>query len=183
MPAGETVLNHPLKGFATSGFSHQVTRTFLETSSCGNARKQERRRPDCWAFPTTRRLPIGSRNTTCDVMAHSCISPLTRRNTLMPRNENQTCRDLIEPALQAAVGPGREVLIGPGRVNLAGDSMYDEASRLSLTMCCVSRRCPWPFLKPRPRKNRQQMECSKAHVMRIVSGCVSLLPATASNTS
>jgi type I restriction enzyme R subunit len=49
----------------------------------------------------------------------------------MPRNESQTCRDLIEPALKNAGWiwePG--VLIGPGRVNLAGESMYDETQQI-----------------------------------------------------
>lgn len=49
----------------------------------------------------------------------------------MPRNEQQTRKDLIEPAL-GAVGwhREREVLIGPGRVNLTGEQMYDESQKL-----------------------------------------------------
>lgn len=45
----------------------------------------------------------------------------------MSKNERQTCRDLIEPALKN-VGWlwDCEVLIGPGRVNLAAEAMYDE---------------------------------------------------------
>jgi type I restriction enzyme R subunit len=49
----------------------------------------------------------------------------------MPRNENQTCRELIEPALQNAGWTWeRGVVIGPGRVNLAGESMYDETQQI-----------------------------------------------------
>ncbi len=49
----------------------------------------------------------------------------------MPRNENQTCRELIEPALKnAGWAWEREVVIGPGRVNLAGESMYDETQQI-----------------------------------------------------
>jgi type I restriction enzyme R subunit len=49
----------------------------------------------------------------------------------MPRNENQTCRELIEPALKTSGWAWeRGVLIGPGRVNLAGESMYDETQQI-----------------------------------------------------
>jgi type I restriction enzyme R subunit len=49
----------------------------------------------------------------------------------MPRNESQTCRELIEPALKNAGWVWeRGVLIGPGRVNLAGESMYDETQQI-----------------------------------------------------
>jgi type I restriction enzyme, R subunit len=45
----------------------------------------------------------------------------------MSRDENQTCQELIEPALEAAGWTwSREVMIGPGRVNLSGERMYDE---------------------------------------------------------
>jgi type I restriction enzyme R subunit len=49
----------------------------------------------------------------------------------MPRNEIQTCKELIEPALDA-VGWGFEaqLKIGPGRVNLTGDAMYDAMQAL-----------------------------------------------------
>ena len=44
----------------------------------------------------------------------------------MSRNERQTCKDLIEPALDAAGWDWEEQLrIGPGRVNLTGEAMYD----------------------------------------------------------
>lgn len=49
----------------------------------------------------------------------------------MPRNEQQTRKDLIEPALAAAGWQWeREVLIGPGRVNLTDEQMYDESQKL-----------------------------------------------------
>ena len=49
----------------------------------------------------------------------------------MSRNEIQTCKELIEPALDA-VGWGFEaqLKIGPGRVNLTGESMYDTMQAL-----------------------------------------------------
>ena len=49
----------------------------------------------------------------------------------MSRNESQTCRELIEPALrQAGWSWERQVFIGPGRVNLVGESMAWEASEM-----------------------------------------------------
>src|SRR5262245_37719718 len=49
----------------------------------------------------------------------------------MARNENQTRRELIEPALRAADWSwDAGVLIGPGRVNLAGESMYDDTQQI-----------------------------------------------------
>jgi len=52
----------------------------------------------------------------------------------MSRNETQTCRDLIEPALTLAGWDWeRQLRIGPGRVNLTGDSadsMYDETQAI-----------------------------------------------------
>lgn len=49
----------------------------------------------------------------------------------MSRNEAQTCRELIEPALrQAGWSWDRQVFIGPGRVNLVGESMYDPSQRI-----------------------------------------------------
>jgi type I restriction enzyme R subunit len=45
----------------------------------------------------------------------------------MPRNERQTCKDLIEPRLSALGWSWDEQLrIGSGRVNITGGSMYDE---------------------------------------------------------
>jgi type I restriction enzyme R subunit len=49
----------------------------------------------------------------------------------MARNERQTCKDLIEPALKAAGwGFDSHVEIGRGRVNLTGPSMYDESQKI-----------------------------------------------------
>ncbi|MGA2260858.1 MAG: hypothetical protein ABSH28_05425 [Acidobacteriota bacterium] len=49
----------------------------------------------------------------------------------MSRNESQTCRELIEPALrQAGWSWDRHVLIGTGRVYLVGESMAWEASEM-----------------------------------------------------
>ena len=49
----------------------------------------------------------------------------------MSRNEEQTRRELIEPALTLAEWQwDREVVIGPGRVNLTGESMYDNSQRI-----------------------------------------------------
>lgn len=49
----------------------------------------------------------------------------------MVRNETQTCRELIEPALKS-VGWSWEpqLIIGPGKVNIAGGAMYDSDQRL-----------------------------------------------------
>lgn len=52
----------------------------------------------------------------------------------MARNEHNTCKDLIEPAL-ATIGWDwdKQLRIGPGRVNLTGDSaesMYDETQEI-----------------------------------------------------
>ena len=49
----------------------------------------------------------------------------------MSRNENQTCKELIEPALKNAGWEWeREVVIGPGRVNITGETMYDETQAI-----------------------------------------------------
>ena len=49
----------------------------------------------------------------------------------MSRNEDRTCRELIEPALkQAGWEWDRQVIIGPGRVNLTGESMYDSSQQI-----------------------------------------------------
>src|SRR5437660_1412345 len=49
----------------------------------------------------------------------------------MSRNETQTCRELIEPALrQAGWGFDRQLELGPGPVNLSGGNMYDDTQRL-----------------------------------------------------
>lgn len=49
----------------------------------------------------------------------------------MSRNETQTCRELIEPALRNAGWTwDRELIIGPGQVNISGGAMYDETNCL-----------------------------------------------------
>ena len=49
----------------------------------------------------------------------------------MPRNERETCRELIEPALSTAGWEFvRQLRIGPGRVNLTGDNMYDPSQAI-----------------------------------------------------
>jgi type I restriction enzyme R subunit len=49
----------------------------------------------------------------------------------MSRNETQTCRELIEPALEGAGWQiVRELRIGPGRVNITGEAMYDESQAI-----------------------------------------------------
>ena len=49
----------------------------------------------------------------------------------MSRNEDRTCRELIEPALeQAGWEWDRHVVIGPGRVNLTGETMYDSSQQI-----------------------------------------------------
>lgn len=49
----------------------------------------------------------------------------------MLRSERQTCKELIEPALDAIGWSWQvQVRIGPGRVNLAGESMYDETQAI-----------------------------------------------------
>ena len=49
----------------------------------------------------------------------------------MSRNEAQTCRELIEPALRdAGWGWDAQVEIGPGPVNLTGEAMYDPSQRI-----------------------------------------------------
>ena len=49
----------------------------------------------------------------------------------MSRNETQTCRELIEPALRdAGWSWDAQVEIGPGPVNLTGEAMYDPSQRI-----------------------------------------------------
>src|SRR6185437_14084945 len=51
----------------------------------------------------------------------------------MTRNETQTCREVIEPALRSAGWSfDRQLELGPGRVNISGGSMYDESQRIVL---------------------------------------------------
>lgn len=49
----------------------------------------------------------------------------------MSRNETQTCRELIEPALRSAGWSWYpQLVIGPGKVNITAGSMYDPEQRL-----------------------------------------------------
>jgi len=49
----------------------------------------------------------------------------------MARNERLTCKELIEPRLEALGWAWQEQLrIGPGRVNLTGEAMYDETQSI-----------------------------------------------------
>ena len=49
----------------------------------------------------------------------------------MPLNENATCEQYIEPALEVAGWEfERQLRIGPGRVNIIGDGMYDESQEI-----------------------------------------------------
>ena len=49
----------------------------------------------------------------------------------MSRNETQTRRELIEPAIRdAGWGWDAQVEIGPGPVNLTGEAMYDPSQRI-----------------------------------------------------
>jgi type I restriction enzyme R subunit len=49
----------------------------------------------------------------------------------MSRNERETCRELIEPALaNAGWDWERQLRIGRGRVNITGDTMYDETQAI-----------------------------------------------------
>ena len=49
----------------------------------------------------------------------------------MSRNEKQTCRELVEPALaHAGWECEAQLRIGPGRVNLTGDNMYDPTQEI-----------------------------------------------------
>src|SRR5258707_119342 len=46
-------------------------------------------------------------------------------------NENETCRQLIEPALKAGGWSwDHQLRLGPGRVNISGGSMYDSSQEL-----------------------------------------------------
>ena len=48
-------------------------------------------------------------------------------------NENETCKQLIEPALKASGWSwDRHLRLGPGRVNISGGSMYDSNQELVL---------------------------------------------------
>jgi type I restriction enzyme R subunit len=49
----------------------------------------------------------------------------------MNRNEDKTCREVIEPALKSAGWAwDRHLHLGPGRVNISGGTMYDDTQRI-----------------------------------------------------
>jgi len=51
----------------------------------------------------------------------------------MQMNENETCKQLIEPALKTSGWSwDRHLRLGPGRVNISGSSMYDSTQELVL---------------------------------------------------
>lgn len=69
----------------------------------------------------------------------------------MPRNERQTCKDLIEPALEASGWSWQvQVRIGPGRVNLAGESMYDETQAIIADYVLRYKNIPLAILEAKP---------------------------------
>ncbi len=60
----------------------------------------------------------------------------------MPRNEYQTCWEIIEPALQqVSWGFDGAVEICLGRVNLSGEQMCVLNQKIIAVMCCGSGRC------------------------------------------
>lgn len=66
----------------------------------------------------------------------------------MSRNERDTCKELIEPALSLAGWDWEEqVHIGPGRVNLSGDSMYDESQAIVADYILRYRNIPLAILE------------------------------------
>ncbi len=69
----------------------------------------------------------------------------------MSRNEKQTCKELIEPALQRAGWQwDREVIIGPGRVNISGETMYDESQAIIADYVLRYRGVPLAVLEAKP---------------------------------
>ena len=70
----------------------------------------------------------------------------------MPRDERDTCRELIEPALTRAGWDWEEQLrIGPGRVNLTGDTMYDETQAIIADYLLRYRSVPLAILEAKAR--------------------------------
>ena len=70
----------------------------------------------------------------------------------MSRNEDRTCRELIEPALkQAGWDWDRQVVIGPGRVRLSGESMYDSSQRIVADYVLRLWRMPLAILEAKAR--------------------------------
>jgi len=66
----------------------------------------------------------------------------------MSRNERETCRELVEPALKSAGWAwDAQVEIGPGRVNLTGPSMYDDSQRIVADYVLRLWRMPFAILE------------------------------------
>ena len=69
----------------------------------------------------------------------------------MSRNETQTCRELIEPAIRdAGWSWDAQVMIGPGRVNLTGEAMYDPSQRIVADYLLKLWRMPLAILEAKP---------------------------------
>lgn len=69
----------------------------------------------------------------------------------MSRNERDTCRELIEPALsQAGWAFDEQLRIGPGRVNLTGESMYDANQAIVADYLLRFRGIPLAILEAKP---------------------------------
>src|SRR5206468_11166578 len=75
--------------------------------------------------------------------------PRERKTEVMSMmNESETCRQLIEPALQAAGWAwDRHLRLGPGRVNISGGSMYDSNQELVLDHLLRFRQIPLAVLE------------------------------------
>ena len=73
------------------------------------------------------------------------------RSAAMSRNEKQTCRDLIEPAVaDAGWRWDAQVEIGPGRVNPTGEAMYDPSQRIVADYLLKLWRMPLAVLEAKP---------------------------------
>ena len=69
----------------------------------------------------------------------------------MSRNETQTCRELIDPALrEAGWSWDAQVEIGPGPVNLTGEAMYDPSQRIVADYLLKLWRMPLAVLEAKP---------------------------------
>ena len=73
----------------------------------------------------------------------------------MGRNENLTCRELIEPALRDAGWEyDTQVIIGPGQVNLTGETMYDETQKIIADYVVRLWRMPLAILEAKAEDKR-----------------------------
>jgi hypothetical protein len=84
----------------------------------------------------------------------------------MTRNEKQTCRELIEPALKRAGWSwDQQVEIGPGRVNLT----------------CACGAYLWQSWRPKVKHKMLQLEYSRERATLNALACDSRLPAMVSS--